>query len=504
VPGNSSSSPKQSPDAAPESPSPAAKHTTAFRDGNALQEVARFAEAIACYERAISIKPNYVEAYRNRGNALRQLGRLAEAVASYDHAIALRPNVTSYTNRGNVLRELKRTEEALQSYDRAIALNPHYAEIHNNRGSALQELGRFEEAAASYQRAIALKPDYAEGYNNLGVALTELKRFDEAIADFDQAIALKGDYAEATWNRGLTRLLTGQYASGWRDYEARKKKRVPVGDRTFPKPLWLGDAAISGKTILVHWEQGFGDTIQFSRYLKLLANADARVLFAPQRPLKRLMETLDPRVQIVDLDEPLPAFDFHCALMSLPLAFGTEPWTIPRAQGYLHVDHEKASAWRGMLGERTKPRIGIAWSGSPEHRNDRTRSIEFRRIAALFDDRCQFISLQKEVSEEDRPWLAAAKIVHLGDVLDDFADTAALCSLVDIVISVDTSLAHLAGALGTPVWVLLPYIPDWRWMLDRSDTPWYPTMTLIRQRQRGDWDGTLRQVNLELASRFGT
>ncbi len=494
-------SPSQTPDHSVESSSEAGTHTDAFMDGNVLQEAGRFTEAIACYDRAISLKPDYVESYRNRGNALRQLGQLVEAVASYDRAIALRPNVASYSNRGNVLRALKRTEEALESYERAIELNPHYAEIHSNRGSALQELGRFKEATASYQRAIALKPQYAEAYSNLGVALTKLRCFDEAIAAFDQAISLKADYAEAIWNRGLTRLLIGQYESGWCDYEARKKRRVPVGERTYPKPLWLGDTAISGKTILVHWEQGFGDTIQFSRYVKLLADAGAKVLFAPQRPLKRLMQTLDPRVQIVDIDEPLSAFDFHCPLMSLPFAFGTEPRTIPCTQGYLHVDDATVSAWRGMLGERTKPRIGVAWSGRPEP--DSARSIHLRKFAALFEDRYQFISLQKDLSDEDRQWLRAAKIVHLGDELEDFADTAAVCLLMDLVISVDTALSHLAGALGIPVWVLLPYVPDWRWMLDKRDTPWYPTMTLIRQQQRGDWDETLRQVHLELATRFG-
>ncbi len=498
---NDSHSPRQSPDAAPQSLAAASEHTEAFRDGNELQEAGRFAEAIARYERAISLKSDYMEAYRNRGNALRELGRLAEAVASYDQAIALRPNIASYTNRGNVLRELKRTEEALQSYDRAVALNPRFAEIHSNRGSALQELGRFDEAVASYRRALSLKPDYAEAYANLGVALAALKRFDEALAAFDQAIELRGGYAEAIWNRGLTRLLMGQYACGWRDYEARKQKRDPVGGRTYPKPLWLGDAALSGKTILVHWEQGFGDTIQFSRYVKLLADTGAKVLFAPQRPLKRLMETLDSRVQIVAIEEPLPAFDFHCPLMSLPLAFGTEPPTIPRAQSYLGADRAKVSAWRGVLGDKHKPLVGVAWSGSPRHRND--RSIELRRFAALFDDGCQFVGLQKDVSDQDRPWLQAAKMVHLGDVLDDFTDTAALCSLMDLVICVDTALAHLAGALGVPVWVLLSHVPDWRWMLDRNDTPWYPSMTLVRQPQRGDWDGALRHVKWALASRFG-
>ena len=501
MPTNGSHSPEQGPAQATEGRTAPAEYTQAFMQGNALQAVARFTEAIACYDRAILLKPGYMEAHRNRANALKQLGRLAEAITSYDHAIALKPTVASYTNRGNVLRELRRTEEALESYERAIALNPRFAELHNNRGSALQELGRFEEAAASYQRAIALKPEYAEGHNNLGVALHELRRPGEAIAAFDRAIALKGDYAEALWNRSLSRLLTGQYASGWRDYEARKKKRAPVADRTYSSPLWLGEEMISGKTILVHWEQGFGDTIQFSRYVTLLADAGARVLFAPQRPLQRLMHTLDPRVQIVDIDGPLPAFDFHCPLMSLPLALATEA-RIPRAEGYLQVDPEKASAWRGVLGEKTRPFIGVAWSGSPAQRNNRARSIEFRSLAALFDDRYRFFSLQKDVSDQDRPWLQASGIVHLGDRLEDFADTAAVCSLMDLVVSVDTSPAHLAGALGIPAYVLLSYVPDWRWMLDRADSPWYSSVTLFRQPRRGDWDAALRQVKLELASRF--
>src|SRR5579862_7978307 len=491
----------QSPAAARESDGAVAAHIEAVRDGNALQDLTRFAEAIACYDRAIALKPNYVEAHRNRGNALRALGQLTDAVASYDRAIALRPNVASYINRGNVLRALKRPQEGLESYDCAIALNPQFAEVHSNRGSALQELGRFDEAVASYRQAIALKPEYAEAYNNLGVALTKLQRFDEAIAVFDQGIALKADYAEAIWNRGLTRLLIGEYACGWQDYEARKRKKFPVGDRTYSQPLWLGDASISGKTILVHWEQGFGDTIQFARYVKLLADTGAKVLFAPQPALRRLMETLDARVQILDIEESLPPFDFHCPLMSLPLAFATELGTIPRAKGYLQVDREKARAWRNTLGDNAKPLIGITWSGRAEP--DSSRSIDLRRFAMLFDDGYQFISLQKEVSDQERADLAAANIIHLGDALSDFADTAALCSLMDLVICVDTALAHLAGALGMPVWVLLPYVPDWRWMVDHGDTPWYPTMTLFRQRKRGEWDQALERVRQDLASHFG-
>jgi len=471
--------------------------------GNVLQELKRFDEAVASYDRAIALNPDYASAYANRGNALSALKRLEDAVASYDKALAFNPeHAAAYTNRGNALKELKRFDEALESYSRAIALEPDKAEFYSNRGNALQALERFEEAVADYDKTIALKPDYPESYNNRGVALNALMRFDDALSNFAAAVALKPDYAEAIWNRALVHLLTGHLVAGFHGYEARKSKREPVANRNFATPIWLGDSDIRGKTILVHWEQGLGDTIQFCRYIKLLEDAAATVLFAPQNPLKTLMRGLNAKPQIVDLDDATIVYDLRCPLMSLPLAFKTDLATIPSPKIYLTVDREKISKWRHALGKKTKHRISVVWNGNPEHKSDQQRSIALATLRQLFDERFQFISLQKEVRDQDRQWLADTNIAQFGDALEDFTDTAALCSLTDLVITVDTAAAHLAGALGLPVWVLLPWVPDWRWMLDRVDSPWYPSMRLYRQKMRGDWQGVLEQIQRELQSCF--
>jgi tetratricopeptide (TPR) repeat protein len=469
--------------------------------GVALNDLKRFSEAIASCDKAIALNPAYAEAYNHRGNALKNLKRLDEAIVSYDNAIALKPDYAeAFGNRGNALKDLKRLDDALASYDNALALKPGSAELYSNRGNVLQDLKRPDEALASYDKAIALKPDYAEAYNNRGVALSDLARFDEAIASYDRAIALKPDYADASWNKALAYLRTRRFDVGWRDYEARKRKKMPVANRTYAKPLWLGDSDVSGKRILVHWEQGLGDTIQFCRYIKLLEDAGATVIFAPQTSLKVLMRSLAAKAQLADADDPTLSFDFHCPLMSLPLAFKTDLATIPRAKNYLSALDDKVMTWAHRLGEKTKPRVGVVWSGSAENAVDDDRSIELEIFRQVFDERFQFVSLQKDVRDKDKAWLENAKIPYFGDALDDFTDTAALCHVMDLVISVDTSVAHLAAALGKAVWVLLPWFADWRWMLDRDDSPWYPSMRLFRQKIRGDWDGVFQRIDQELRS----
>jgi tetratricopeptide (TPR) repeat protein len=472
-----------------------------YNRGNALQDLERFEEAIASYDRAIVLRPDYSAAHANKGNAQVALGRFAEAVANYDSALALRParEAEIFSNRGNALKILGRFEESLASYDRAIALRPDDFALHNNRGNALQELDRPEEALASYDAALALKPEYAEAHNNLGLALADVRRFDAALASYAKALEHRPDYAEAVWNRSQAYLMTGRFDLAWRDFEARKRTREPVGHRAYRKPLWLGDSDPAGKTILVHWEQGLGDTIQFCRYVKLLADRGAAVLFAPQAPLRKLMRRLDAEAQIVDADDPGLDFDAQCPLLSLPLAFSTRLSTIPADVPYLAAPAEKISAWRHRLGAAGRPRIGVIWSGGSAYKSNHKRSIGLERFRTLFDDQeLRFVSLQKEVSDADRAWLEAGDIVHFGEELEDFTDTAALVHLMDLVISVDTSVAHLAGALGKPTWVLLPFSPDWRWMLDRDDSPWYPSMRLFRQTRRGDWAGVLREVEKEL------
>jgi tetratricopeptide (TPR) repeat protein len=445
-----------------------------------------------------SSKDLSAQQHYDEGNVLLAQRRFAEAAACYDKAIALKPDYAiAHNNRGNAFRNLQRFQEALDSYDRALELQPYRQELLANRANALQNLERLEEAIACYESVIALKPDYAEAYSNYGVALKEIMRFEDAIASFDKALQLKPDYPEAIWNKSLVQLLLGEFDAGWRGYEARRKTKEFAIYRTFAAPLWLGDADISGRTILVAWEQGYGDVIQFSRYVSLCQQAGARVLFAPQKPLQELMRGLEAEVQIVDSDNLNLRFDFHCTLLSLPYAFKTTLRTIPPPTR-ISVDQGKMSSWARRLGTKSKPRIGVVWNSTGLS----SKSIPIRQFQRLFDQRFQFIALQKHLTETERDILDRADVLHPGQALFDFTDTAALCLQMDLVITVDTSVAHLAGALGLPVWLLLQWCPDWRWLLNRDDTPWYPTMRLFRQQSRGGWEGLIERVLLELTSNF--
>jgi tetratricopeptide (TPR) repeat protein len=392
-----------------------------------------------------------------------------------------------------------RFEEAIAGYDQLIALRPDDARAYNNHGKVLKNLGRFAEALDSYDRAIALLPDRAEIHSNRGNVLYELERFQEAIESFDVAIRLNSDYAEATWNKALLCLLLGRFNEGWRCYEARKWKRDPAGNRQFEKPLWLGDRDISGKTLLVHWEQGYGDVIQFSRYVSLCQQAGARVLLAPQKPLQPLMLGLHAKARIVDLESDFLLFDYHCPIMSLPLAFRTELTNVPR-ESYLSADEVKVAAWGARLGKKTRPRIGVVW-GSKDPPS-KARIIPLERFRQLLSPSYEFVSLQKHLTEGERACLDGLNVRHLEEELVDFSDTAAICHSMDLVISIDTSVAHLAGALELPIWVLLPRVPEWRWMLNRDDSPWYPSMRLFRQQTRDDWEGVLERVRRELHAMF--
>ena len=473
-----------------------------YNRGNALKELKRPAEALASYDKAIALKPDFAETHSNRGTALMDLKRPAEALASYDKAIALMPEVAeTHSNRGSALRDLKRHEEALASYDKAIALKPDFAEAHYNRGNALRDLKRPAEALASYDRAIALKPDVVEAHNNRGNALRDLKRPAEALASYDKAIAIKPDFAEAYWNQSLCLLLMGHFEQGWRQYEWRKKKLEPTGVRSYPKPVWLGEENIAGKTLFIYWEQGFGDTIQFCRYAKLLEARGAKVIISVQQPLCGLLKQISPTIRVLNPNEEPTEFDYHCPLLSLPLALGTTLETIPAEQQYLKTDEELRSVWSARLPPKTKPRIGVVWSGSATYKGDQYRSMELQQFLAIFSPDADWICLQKEIREKDLAILRQfGRIAFFGDDLRDFSDTAALLDLMDLVITIDTGVAHLAGAMGKPVWILLPYNPDWRWLLDRNDSPWYPSARLFRQQQIGNWATVTDQVKNQLRS----
>lgn len=511
-----------------------------YNRGVALGHAGRRDEAVASYDQAIALKPDYVDAFFNKGVALAELGRATQAIESYDRAIAFNPQFAEvHNNRGIALDHLQRYDEALTSYDRAIALRPDYARAYNNRGVALARMQRHADALASYERAVALKPDFVDAYTNLGIALGELDRPAEALRSYDRAIALDPRYAEAFYNRGnalrdLSRhaeaiksyeralalkpdyaaahwnladccLLLGDFNRGWREYEWRwKLEQRDSARRDFPQPLWLGDFALEGRTILLHSELGLGDTLQFCRYATEVATLGAKVVLEVQPSLLALLGDLEGVALAVPRGAPLPAFDCHCPLMSLPLAFKTDLTSVPARIPYLRSDPERVTEWRQRLGGAHKPRVGVVWSGSMALRNDR-RSMALREMLPLIGGWAEWVSLQKELRESDLVPLAAHPVLRdVGAELNDFADTAAVIELMDVVVTVDTSVAHVAGAMGKPVWILLPFNPhDWRWMLDREDSIWYPTARVFRQPVNGDWASVVSRVSEELLRQFG-
>jgi tetratricopeptide (TPR) repeat protein len=465
-----------------------------------------YQDAAVLFGRAITLRPGDAQCFSNRGIALKELGRLDAAIMSFDRAIAINPSFAeAYYNRGIALQRMARFDEAAASYRSAIACKPDHAQAHCNLGNALRHLNRMEAAIASYDKAIAANPRYAEAFFNRGNTLRDLAQPNAAIASFDHAIAIRPDYAEAHWNKSLALLLNGDFANGWKLYEWRlKKPDTRRYHRAFAQPAWDGTQPLRGKTILLHAEQGLGDTIQFCRYATQVARLGARVILDVPKTLAELLKSLDGVAEVVG-GTASPQFDLHCPLPSLPLAFGTDAASIPCSGKYLASDAGTRRHWAGRLGPARRRRIGIAWSGSAMHDNDRNRSIALAEVLAHLPGGVEYVSLQKEIRDSDRAALdARPDIRHFGEELWDFSDTAALCELMDLVISVDTSVAHLAGALGVPTRVLLPSVPDWRWMLEREDSPWYASMALLRQDRAGDWSGVFARLKAELAGMAGT
>jgi tetratricopeptide (TPR) repeat protein len=463
-------------------------------------------DALQLVERALAIAPGNAQAWGNRGNILQRLKRPAEALASYDRSLQLRPDEaeTLYW-RGNVLQDLGRHGEALASYDRSLAVNPRYADALNFRGVVLHKLGRSDEALSSLEQVMALDPQYAPAWSNHGIILLQRGEREKALASFDRAIELLPGFPEAHLNRSLLKLLRGNFEEGWKEYEWRwEVASLGLERRPGPQPLWRGEGGLEGKTVLLHAEQGFGDTIQFCRYAELVAARGARVLLEVQPRLKTLLSGVSGAAGVYARGEPLPAFDLHCPLMSLPLAFATRVESIPARVPYLRPSQEAVDRWRGRLNHVRTLKVGLVWSGSPTYNANQARSISLLRLQQrLAMPGITLISLQKEVSAEDAGLLAGAAMPHFGAEQADFSDAAALASLMDLVISVDTAVGHLAGALGRPLWMLLSNAPHWPWLLEREDNPWYPTARLFRQEKAGDWDGVIARVARELRAKFG-
>jgi tetratricopeptide (TPR) repeat protein len=455
-------------------------------------------EALGFLSKALKVNSTSADAMSNLGLALHAGGSFEEAVAIYRNALVLAPGHPEILyNLGNACLELGRIDEALASYDDALAKNPGHVGTLVNRGNAFVRLNRPADAINSYDQALAAMPGHPQILTNRGHALRRLDRPAAALTDFDAALAKAPEFPEAHFEAGMTRLSLGDFG-GWKQYEWRWKTGTFAGRRRqIRRPLWLGDAPVDGKSILLHAEQGFGDTIQFIRYAPLLAGRGAKVVCEVQAELQALLSQLD-AIDVVAAGEPLPGFELHCPLLSLPLAFGTTAETIPASVPYLAAPADRLAYWRDRLPRG--PRAGFVWSGSPSHKNDANRSIPLATLAALFEDApLACVGLQTELRDADGEALQRLpNLLHIGAELRDFADTAAVIALLDVVVSVDTAVAHLAGALGKRVVILLPHAADFRWMRDRDDTPWYPTAKLIRQRAFGDWGSVVTRVAAEL------
>jgi tetratricopeptide (TPR) repeat protein len=497
--------------------------------GNSLRALGRLEEAEAYCSQAIRLLPEFPEAHNNLGNALYLQGRYDEAVAHYEEALRLRPGYAeAHSNLGLALADNGKRAEGIAHYHEALRINPNYADAHNNLSIALLRESRFAEAETHSRAAIRLKPTYADAHNNLGSILMRQTRWDEAQAEYEEAMRIRPNFAEAHWNRSLLWLLLGNFEQGWADYEWRWTQ--PGFTRRYvDKPLWDG-SNLAGHTIVLHSEQGFGDTIQFIRYAPLVKERGGNVIVECHPPLQRLLTGATGIDQLLPEGSPLPPFEFRAPLLSLPNILHTTVATVSANVPYLDADAQLVEQWQKTSGVRCPAsgvksnssdtglrtpdsgrifRVGLAWQGTPAFRYDRQRSIPLVRFSPLAEiEGVRLISLQKGPGTDQ---LAALNgkfpIVDFGTSLDEsagaFVDTAAIIKNLDLVICSDSAVAHLAGALGTPVWVLLALVPDWRWMLDRDDCPWYPSMRLFRQTRFGDWDDVFERLLREL-SRFRT
>jgi tetratricopeptide (TPR) repeat protein len=465
---------------------------------NVLHALKRDTEAIEWLDKALALRPGDQEALLYRGNALSSLDRAEEALSCFEQVLARNPvHADALVNRGIALARLGRQAEAIADFNALLARSPSHIEAFYSRGTALLDLERTEQALASFDAALARAPQHVGAWNNRGRALQALNRHSEAVACFEKTIAIDKNYADAHSNLALSLLTLGQLPRGFAEYEWRWK-RTGMSDarRGYRGRLWLGEFPLGQRTILLMAEQGLGDSIQFIRYAPLLARAGATVLLEAQPELKALLATADGVTSCYARGEALPAYDVHCPLGSLPLALKTEPTTIPAEIPYLRADDAHIAKWRPIIEAFPGKRVALAWAGHARHPNDRNRSIEFKLLEPLFAlDGVSFISIQRELRSDDSAVLARHRnVTDVGDKLADMADTAAVTTLADLTIAVDTSVVHLAGAMGRETWVLLPFSPDWRWTLTGEHSPWYPQMRLFRQPGPGDWPAVIAAV----------
>ena len=436
--------------------------------------------------------------------ALHQRGQLAEAQLIYEKILRKQSNHFDALHLlGVIFWQTRQLERAVELIDKAIKISPNNAAFYSNRGNALKELEQFDAAIADYDKAIQLKPDLADAYSNRGLALQDLKKFDAAIASYDKAIQLKPDYVEVYWNNSLALLRLGDFSRGWELYEWRWRRDDSIFEgRGFTKPLWLGIESLQNKTILIHAEQGLGDTIQFCRYVKSVTSIAAKVVLEVQPSLVKLMEELDLSLDILARGTTLPNFDYHCPLLSLPLAFQNIGDTAIPTESYIKAGQARIEKWRSHFNNGGF-NIGINWQGNANLKIDIGRSFPlalFEGVASF--SKVKLFSLQKNEGTEQLNNLPKEMVIEsFGEDVDSegaFLDTAAIIKSLDLVITSDTAVAHLAGALGCRVWLVLKWVPDWRWMLDEDSSSWYPSMRLFRQNKADDWEGVFDKIESEL------
>ena len=479
-----------------------------FNLGVLLQTLGKFDDAIAFYMMAIAARPEHIQARFNLAAVYRTQEKWVEAATEYAHILRIKPDhVEALSDWGMTCQARGLQDEAILHYREALAIDPASHNVLINLGTALEENGQLVPALECCEQALHIKADSIEARINMASIFAQQGRLVEAVALCEQVLAIQVGHPDAHYSRGLSLLRLGRYEEGWQEYEYRWARADAPPKPDFPAEEWLGDKDLRGKTMLLYTEQGLGDTIQFARYAELVAARGAKIILEVQAPLLPLMKDMKgiERFVVRGQAEALPAFDFQCSLLSLPAAFNSGLATIPARSPYLQAPSDRVTHWQARLADHKAPKIGIVWAGNPLHKNDRNRSTALSTLAPLWlQSNRAFLSLQKDVRAEDAALLqGTASITDLSPHLTDFAETAAIISCLDLVITIDSSLAHLAGALGVPVWIMLPYLPDFRWLMARQDSPWYPSARLFRQGSAGDWTSVIHAIDEALGAQFG-
>ena len=461
--------------------------------------------ALAVFTKTVDLCSSHFLAFFQRGRIQSQNKNYEKAISDFEAALAIEPEFfEAISNRGIAYSKLSKLDAALTDFSTAIKIRPESADAYYNRALAFTNLEKHDLAIADYTLAIVKNPTHFQAFNNRGIAYRELFLFDKAIADFQTCVELKPDFADGYFNKALTHLMIGDFANGWQLYEHRwNSSNFTSKKRNFKKPLWLGDQLLNGKTILLHSEQGLGDSLQFCRYIKQFKDKPCTVLLEVEKPLFNIMTTILPATQIFEKGSELPAFDFHCPLMSLPLAFKTTIDSVPESAGYLNVDREQTAVWQKFRQPSENLHVGLAWRGNPSHSKNASRSAELSDLINELSPEFEWYSLQIDLTEDEKRLIKGHEnFHHFGASIGDFAKTGALCDVLDVIICVDTSIAHLAGALGVRTYLMLSKVPDARWLCEGQRTIWYDSVNLCRLETGQSYSDLIKTIQVDMLSKL--